>query len=319
MMMMKVLCQYYELMGILRTEMSENERADSLYRLALNCYRQRAPSDEELIAELTHYLGDVNRKLQQYDSAKIYFERALTLKEKLYEAPHEEIAYTFNHLATLYFEQGGYDTALVYAKDGYRQRRKVFGDAHIETIASMGNLSRIFDEMGLSDSSLAISLEMKDLLEQIFPGPHPYRLGVISHLGFYYARLGRYAESESLYREGVKMFEELAAKNTIGAYDMQGALMYHGLGVAVYEQDRLPEALNHLKEAWKYKSRTEDPSFGLNGRVEAKLGQFLVESGEIEEGREFLLQAKEILSANPKVFEGAIAEIEKWLKVSEGK
>ncbi len=88
------------------------EPADSLFRLTLPY--TRGEGQELSYAFSCNFLGLINRRLGNLDSAHFYFEQALQSRIHVLGESHPQVGAVFNNLGLLYKSSGEYDKAMDY-------------------------------------------------------------------------------------------------------------------------------------------------------------------------------------------------------------
>lgn len=292
--------RFYQLLGNLANEQFHFERADSLFQQTKALYLAELDSSSAEVAGLLHSLGDLKRRMRQYDSAELYSRAALRSKQQLYQAPHTELAYTLNHLASLYLELGQLDTALYYAQQSLHQRRIVLGDTHIETIASLGNVGRILDRLGRYEESIPLKQEMVAATTRLFPEAHPYQIASFGQLGRSLLAEDRYDEAEAAYEESVSIFQQLIANGQEEQYAYPGVIAYQGMGMTLFQQGRFEASLSNILRAIDLNERLGDPGSVMSIRLVLTLGQLYLRLGDVEAGRAKLEETRTIIKQQPQ-------------------
>lgn len=300
---------YYYRLGNLAYEQSQSIKADSFYQLALRDMMAESEPDQEQIAYLTHAMGALNRDIGNFEIAESYLQRSLKVKKQIFTEPHSEIAYTLNNIASLYYDQGKYDTALVYARDGLQQRLATLGDAHLEAAASYGNMYRIYSDLGEPDSALKMMQASARVLQNLFPEAHPYHIGSYSQIAIHYLHQGEPAKATEAFRAGIAVHTELLSANEANPYAFQGALIYHGLAVALNDQAKYEEALPIAQKALAYAHQLNQAEGYSTAIKEATLGNTLVKLARFKEAEPLLQHANSVLSALPERYAESIASI----------
>ncbi len=306
-------CLFYQRLGDLAMEETNYPQADSQYQLALACFQGAENPDRENMASMMHALGHLNRELNRLDSAEMFLYQSLRLKEEIYEAPHSEIAYTLNNLASLFFQKVEYDSAIYFARESYVQRRKVFGLGHVETVASIGNMSRIYHQQEEWDSSLVYKYLMNTSLDEIFDGPHPYKISALDQVGRLLLTLDRLEEADSIYDRDITVYQELLKANEGNAYPRYGSVVYQGKGLVFYEKGQYIQALPYMEKAYglslemgKELSHTRASAQYYLGLCQSKLGMG-------QESEKNLLGAKEYFLTAPVRYEKQLVRLDTLL------
>ncbi|MEM7513486.1 MAG: tetratricopeptide repeat-containing protein kinase family protein, partial [Bacteroidota bacterium] len=309
----KQMCLFYQRLGDLAIEETNYPEADSQYQLALACFQSQENPDKENMASMMHSLGHLNRELNRLDSAEMFLSQSLRLKEEIYEAPHSEIAYTLNNLASLFYQKVEYDSAIYYARESYVQRRKVFGLGHVETVASIGNMSRIYHQQEEWDSSLVYKYLMNTSLDQIFDGPHPYKVSALDQIGRLLLTLNRLDEADSIYEKDIAAYQELLQAQEGNAYSKYGVIAYEGKGMVHYQEGEYRKALPYLEKAHTLSLEMGNEPTHEKASSRYYLGLCQRELGRNQESEKNLLEAREYFLTAPVRYEKQLVKLDTLL------
>ena len=306
-------CLFYQRLGDLAVDENKYTEADSQYQLALLCFQSQENPDQENMASIMHSLGHLNRELNRLDSAEMFLYQSLRLKEEIYEAPHSEIAYTLNNLASLFYQKVEYDSAIYYARESYVQRKKVFGLGHVETVASIGNMSRIYHLQEKWDSSLVYKYLMNTSLNQIFEGPHPYKISALDQVGRLLLTLDRLEEADSIYELDIAAYKELLQAQKGNNYPKYGVVAYEGKGLVHYKKGEYRKALPYLEKARTYSLAQGNEPTHEKATSRYYLGLCQMELGRKQEGKKNLLEAREYFQTAPVRYEKQLIRLDSLL------
>ncbi len=101
-------------------------------------------------------LGDIHRRLGSYDSAIVFYEKALQLQHlpTLFYNQQKQAATAYYGLGITYFFLRNYPRALHYTSQCLETRLKEYGPKHNETARAFQQMGAIFQGTGLQDSAL---------------------------------------------------------------------------------------------------------------------------------------------------------------------
>jgi tetratricopeptide (TPR) repeat protein len=96
--------------------------------------------EHPLIATAYNNIGMSYLNQDEYSIALEYFEKALTIREKLLGKEHPSVATTYNNIGAVYNNQGDYQKALDYYQKALTIATKSLGEEHPKT-------AMIYDEI----------------------------------------------------------------------------------------------------------------------------------------------------------------------------
>src|SRR5688572_5163184 len=133
--------------GLLRTDQSRYDEADSLVRLGLGRMRRRVPRDAAAIARATQSLATVLENRGEYDEAIAILEQAAR-EDSAAGLPPAERAVTLTLLANNHFYAGHYALAESLNRVVLASDRKIHGPRHPSVASDLINLGAIEQEWG---------------------------------------------------------------------------------------------------------------------------------------------------------------------------
>ena len=105
-------------LALLYYDKGENDRAEPLYRRALNVLEKTLGPEHPEIAKALHNLGILYRAKKDYVHAESSFQRALTIREKKFGPEHPDVAQSLYDLAFLYYAEDDNERALEFLTRG---------------------------------------------------------------------------------------------------------------------------------------------------------------------------------------------------------
>ncbi len=185
------------------------ERAEKMYRAALECIEGELNEPSQFQAETLEKLSEVCLKLGNDDEPEAYFRRALEIRQNKCGPNAPEVAETMENLATLYYDRGQYDLAEPLLYSSLAIREKKLGANHVavaRTLCKLANVYRDHSNYSRAESiyrrALAI-LEKKSSTNDLLVGTTVANLAAIMHL------TGRYAEASEWYKRALTIEKPL--------------------------------------------------------------------------------------------------------------
>ncbi|MCP5098668.1 MAG: tetratricopeptide repeat protein, partial [Chloroflexi bacterium] len=140
-------------------------------------------AEDRASADLCNKLGYALNLIADYDGAKLYFERALAINEKVLGAEHPATALSLNNLGALLDSQGDYDGAKPYYERALEINEKVLGAEHPDTARSLNNLGFLLQAQGDYDGAKPYFERALEINEKVLGAEHPDTALSLNNLG----------------------------------------------------------------------------------------------------------------------------------------
>ena len=157
-------------------------------------------------AEMLGVVGQVYRKLGQYDRSEALLTEALTRWRKLDDPA--ALARSLNHMALLQLDLGRQSEAESLISEGYALRRGLYSGPHLDLAESYHNLAGLAHEQGdlpRADSLFRLALAMRI---ELLGADHPLTIRSMRVLAGTLDRMGRFDEAEPMMREVLAMLRQ---------------------------------------------------------------------------------------------------------------
>ena len=92
--------------------------------------------------------GNVYQAIGEYETAKEFYKKALTIQEKIHGEQHTSIATSYNNLATVHFNVGEYSQAKELFEKALVIQKNTYGEEHALVATSYNNLGLMHDSIG---------------------------------------------------------------------------------------------------------------------------------------------------------------------------
>ncbi|HEY8561668.1 MAG TPA: CHAT domain-containing protein [Pyrinomonadaceae bacterium] len=276
----------FQLANIRGYELGEKAESIGLYERALSIWSRI--DDEAGRAICLIYLAD---EIRDYDSAENsreyyvgraqkYFDEAIATSRKLNSRLDEATALAY--LCRLYNDNQNFQKGF----EACREARRL--NANSEPFIGYriyGNLASLYSNSGDAETALKYNQTALERLELVKDYVNPYRRAFLKgNVGAILSSQKKYAEAEQNLREA------LAITERVGQKFYSGYILVR-LGAILYEQNRLPEALEAAQKGFEY-YRAIDPiksQAALNG-----LGKIQSALGRIDDARALFTEAVEL-------------------------
>ncbi len=147
----------------------------NLYDQAMSYFlHAESHADKESLemAECWNDVGIVFLEKGKIQEAYIFFQKSLSLRERLVDKDSKEMAIAFNSLGVYMDLKKNYDASISYHTKSLMIRRHIYGDISKEVALSYFNISAVYAKMNNNDKAkqcLESALSISDTLKSYFP------------------------------------------------------------------------------------------------------------------------------------------------------
>jgi tetratricopeptide (TPR) repeat protein len=306
----------------------EGDRALALYDESLGILRQQYG---DLHPDIARVLGNRAQLLDQIGRTKEAaegYEQALRVQRAVFRADHPDIAVSLLSLGLVKKHLGDYAGAEADTREGLEMNRKLFGDEAPETAHARSDLGIVLraldkndeaeamqrsaiavytktlgpDDEGVGDAQFELALVLrakKDIdgalaaceeslrIRRIYAKSNPGTLiGSQSLLAQLHHSKHEYALAESAYREVLESYRKLEGEETLNV-----AVAYANLGMALEDQQKLPDAETELARALEIARKVLDPENPTLGFLMNPLAHVKKKRGNLDEAASLLEEA----------------------------
>lgn len=183
--------------------------AEPLLAWAASTYERVLGPSHPKVADALSLLGLDLQTRSRWIEARLYHERALTIRAQALGERHPETAAAYNNLGYLLCWLADYPTARAYLRRGMRVRAACFGLMHSDTARSIHNMGYLLLRMGRFASAkrfLTLALRIR---EHVLPAQQTATALSLSLLGEASTRLGHLAEAILLQEQAIVMWRSL--------------------------------------------------------------------------------------------------------------
>ncbi len=179
-----------------------------------------------------------------------YYNKDLTINEKVLGSEHPDTAMSYNNIGGVYDDMGNYTKALKYYGKALAIREKVLGTAHPETATSYNNIGSVY--LHIRDDAKAMKYYGKALAirEKVLGSEHPDTAMSYNNIGSVYDHMGDYNKALKYHTKALAIREKVlvtehpdtaTSYNNIGVVyksmgDYAKALKYHTKALAIREK-----------------------------------------------------------------------------------
>jgi|GEM_PF-1109949 len=196
-------------MGRLIRTLSNQEKADSLFRQALSL-RDLLPSDrQDLVADVLAEIAAGYANLGQWDSTAYYREQVLEIRKAHFGARSKEVATTLATLA----ETAAYKRDIALADSlnlaALEMQREFLGNDHPDVASTLYSLATNAFQLREYKRTISYLEEAARIFKSVYGDIHPKVANTGVFLVFVYHHNGQYAQSDSTFKYVMDVQHEL--------------------------------------------------------------------------------------------------------------
>ncbi len=237
-------------------------------------------------AAVWNELGKLYEVQEAYQRARLAFEKALTICQRLPIKPHAAIADTLHHFGILASVAGEYATARAHLTNALALRKETLGQVHRATAATMHELGRVaYLE---ADYTLAYTFYTNALAlrKETLGRVHRATATTLYELGKVALAIRDYAVAYTCLTDALAIREQ-----TLGSDHRDIAHVLHQLGHVAYEQGNYVAAHGYFVDAHKIKEQSLGQSDLSTAMTLHELGRSALGEGKPAAARSYLTNA----------------------------
>lgn len=231
------------LLGESMRRLGNYDRADSLFRNAIDIRSKHIEGDDEEIAWNMNRLASVQIFKGNFDEAEALYDQSLEMRQRLFGNQSNEVAENLNNMGWLYHQARDLDKAETALRKSLLIREQLYESPHPSIASTTNNLAGVLRSKGnLSEAEFYF----KQALEQereLHGNDHPRVTTAMSNLSLLHLDMARY-------KEAAKQYQEILEKNRqqLGPDHLYVGLALMRLATALLEDGKSDEALSHIDE-----------------------------------------------------------------------
>ena len=168
---------------------------------------EAGPPDSKDRYRIYSNAGTNYRKLGDYDRARQYAERALTLKLEHYPPEHPSVPKYYSNIGKVLRDRGDYEKALPYFEKALALSEESLGADHPTTYGATGELGSAYADLDRGAEALKYYRRAIRGMRKHYPPTHPYLVGGYFNIGRVLEDQGKYAAALDQYRRTLRLFE----------------------------------------------------------------------------------------------------------------
>lgn len=233
------------LLGSWKTIKCEYKQAEAYIDEALKIRLELFGKEDLRTVVAMNNKGWVLWKTNELERAKVIYQEALTLLEKIADDDCIYVHSIRNNLSLVYKDLHEYESMKLINEKNIELRRRIYGPTHFYTASSMHNLA--FAHLNLQNYDLAQMYFEKALecFSKEFSEDHPYVAITMHNLGRTLLKKGDYQRAGELFVRTIQMYDKYYGKG-----HPYSALCLHNIGQLLEKLGKEQEAFVALKSAF---------------------------------------------------------------------
>ena len=232
-------------LALLYQDLDDAEKALDYYQKALDLFDEENADEENLTIAITYNnIGSFLSELGKNALAIEYFEKTLSIEEKVLGTNHPSVAKTYINIANSYEQQRDYPAALQLYQEALHIVLKVMGENNHLAASCYGHIGSAYDYMDSLELALKYSLKAKDIREKLYDKEHTDIANSYNNLASIYGSMGNDSLALDYYQKALVMREKLFGKEHSSI-----AGIYKNIGLMYTERKDYPKALDYQRKA----------------------------------------------------------------------
>ncbi len=275
--------------------LAEYGRADSLYRKALEIYRQAGDTLSVAYGTALNDFGTLPLDQGNYEKAIDIFKESLRISRLTMDKNDVQIGITYNNLALAYDDFGAYARADTAYKQALEIFRLNYGDEHPEIANTLNNYAFVKLNVGDTLASLKLHERALAMYGRLAGEKYPSygkTLHNVAALNYYLRNYKTARENEEKVIELFKIYYREDHPNLASAYFLMGRILN--------ALEQFDEARKYLNKALVIRKARFNPHHPALADVFYELGLGWLGQNNRVRAREMLLEAQRIISSGER-------------------
>ena len=266
---------------------------------------ERGGGDDDSLATLLSYEGEVAVNEDRIDEAIAFQKRAIAILEAHRPADHPDLAEPLYRLSDAMRVKGDFDAALAYAERSVAIREKAFGPVHPAVATPLNDLGNAFASLGRLDDAVRVYRRTLDIKIAAFGEDTITVADTLGNLGLVYNMQGKQAESIALGERALAIRLRI-----LGPDHADLEISYGDLADAQNEAHRWDDAIANASRRYSIREKISGPDSPLLASPLTQIGQSYL-------GKRDSKRAMATLERALELGEGRDAEPEKMADTKE--
>ena len=247
------------------------------------------PDHAQRVARFYHNMGLLHRLLGDYQQAKEYYERTLSMRLNKLGPDHVDVAHTYHIMGTLYRHMGDHRQAKEYYLRALSIRLNKLGPDHLavaHTYHHMGTLHRDLGDLRQAKEYYLRALSIR--LNKLGPD-HVDVAQTYHHMGTLHRYLGDHPQAKEYYERALSI-----QLNKLGPDHVDVARTYHNMGILHRELGDLQKGKENYERALSIQLNKLGPEHVDVADTYHSMGILHRDLGDLQKAEEYYEGARSI-------------------------
>ena len=200
--------------------------------------------ESPLLGEALNDAAIIYQDNGEYKIAIEYFEKALTIFEKVLGTEHHDTAAIYNNIAGVYKDIGDNDTAKKYYEKALTIFEKTHGTDHPDTATTYHNIAGVYKALGDYYQALEYYEKALTIREEVLGTDHPDTAATYNNIAGVYKDIGDYDTAKKYYEKALTICEKV-----LGTDHPDTAKIYNNMAVVYKIKRDYCKALEYYEKA----------------------------------------------------------------------
>jgi len=281
----------YDTLGGIYQSLGQLDRAESLFRIALERRKSAFGADSRQVAESLMALSGVRIDQAKFAEAELLGRQALDLLRRKLPPGDPEVAKALTNLGAAYFHAGNLTDGVKVLQRAVEILSKNFAD-QADLIEALTQLANCENHLGHNVAADALFVRILSLDRPIYGDHHPHVAEDLSNLSQSREGLGKFADAERFEREALQIEDSWYGRDHI-----ETALQLEALGKTLIREHRYDEGAAYLREALAIQEWHVGKVHPFVEVAVQWLGIAAMKKGNFDEADSYFRRAAEIMHA----------------------
>lgn len=198
----------------------------------------------EIQAELYEIIGQIYRRLGQFEEAEQLFSTALDIRMNIFDPDHHEITKMYNQFGLLYSDLGDFDQAEEILRKALEMTSDTYSTSDPVRTETMTNLAYVLRRTGDYDNAEQMYRDSYRSRVRNLGHEHPSTIENLSSIGVTLLNKGDYDGAKSILQDVLRL-----RLNTLGTSHPDVAMSMNSLGAVLLNIGQFEEAEGYFRES----------------------------------------------------------------------
>ena len=242
---------FYNNLGYLKSQQSDQESALLLHRRALQIHQKSLPPNHPDLASSYNNIASVYDNMGEYSKAVSFHQKALQIHQKSLPPNHPHLASSYNNIASVYDKMGEYSKALSFHEKALEMYQKSLPPNHPDLAISYNNIGLVYYNMGEYSKSLSFHEKALEMREKSLPSNHPDLAISYNNIASVYDKMGEYSKALSFHEKALEMYQKSLPPNHPDL-----AISYNNIGLVYDKMGEYSKALSFHEKALEMRQKS---------------------------------------------------------------